>query len=117
MFGIFKPAPRLSAAEAITRAQSGELLVIDVRDHGEVNATGRAEGALHIPLMTLKMKCDPSSPERLGALTPEKPIALYCASGARSQMAAQMLTAMGYREVHNIGGLYDWQAAGGALAR
>ena len=117
MLNFFRSAPRLSAADAVARARRGELLVIDVRDIGELTASGRAEGALHVPLMTFKMKCDPSSPECLVELSLDRPIALYCASGARSQMAARMMSAMGYREVHNIGGLRDWQAAGGAITR
>jgi rhodanese-related sulfurtransferase len=32
-------------------------------------------------------------------------------------MAAQMLVGLGYVEVYNIGGLGDWQAAGGAVTR
>lgn len=118
MLSVLKPsAPRLGAAEAVSRVKSGDLILIDVRDGTELAASGRAEGALHVPLMLLKMKCDPSSPECLAELSPEKPVALYCASGARSQMAAQTLSAMGYSEVHNIGSLYDWHAAGGAVVR
>ena len=117
MLNFFKPAARLSAADAVARANSGDLIVIDVREMGEVAATGRANGALHVPLVTLKMKCDPSSPECLAELALDKPIAVYCASGGRSQMAMQMLTSMGYREVHNIGGLFDWQSAGGSVTR
>jgi rhodanese-related sulfurtransferase len=117
MFNFRKPAPRLSAADAVARAKAGELTLIDVRDTGELAASGRAEGALHVPLMLLRMKCDPASPECLAELSTDRPVALYCATGARSQMATQMLAAMGYREVHNIGGLYDWRAAGGAITR
>lgn len=109
--------PRLSAADAVHRVKAGDLILIDVRDGNELAASGRAEGAQHVPLALLKMKCDPSSPECLAGLSPEKPVALYCASGARSQMAAQMLGAMGYAEVYNIGGLHDWHAAGGAVVR
>ncbi|MBC7141928.1 MAG: sulfurtransferase [Rhodobacteraceae bacterium] len=118
MLSFLKPsAPRLNAADAVARVAAGELTLIDVRDGNELAASGRAAGALHVPLMVLKMKCDPSSPECLADLSVDRPVALYCASGARSQMAAQMLRAMGYREVHNIGGFYDWQAAGGAITR
>ncbi|MCB2114914.1 MAG: sulfurtransferase [Rhodobacteraceae bacterium] len=117
MFNFLKSAPRLTAADAVARAKAGELIVIDVRDIAEIKATGRAAGSLHIPLMTLQMKCDPSSPECLAELKSGKPIALYCASGGRSQMAAQMMAQLGYAEVHNIGGFFDWQAAGGAVAR
>ncbi|OYX41783.1 MAG: sulfurtransferase [Rhodobacterales bacterium 32-67-9] len=110
-------APRFSATDAVRLVKAGELILIDVRDGSELAASGRAEGALHVPLALLKMKCDPSSPECLAELSPEKPVALYCASGARSQVAAQMLGAMGYAEVYNIGGLYDWHAAGGTVTR
>lgn len=117
MFSFLKPAPRFSAAEAVERVRAGTLVLIDVRDGAEVAATGRAAGALHVPLAALRMKCDPASPECLPGLSTEKAVALYCASGARSAMAARMLTAMGYREVYNVGGLHHWQAAGGAVTR
>lgn len=117
MLNFFKSVPRLTAAEAVARVRAGDLTLIDVRDPGELAATGRAEGALHVPLAVLRMRCDPSSPECLPELSTDRPVAVYCASGGRSQMAAQMLTSMGYREVHNIGGLFDWQAAGGAITR
>lgn len=117
MLNLFKSTPRLSAAEAVARVRTGALTLIDVRDAGELAATGRAEGALHVPLMLVPMKCDPKSPECLPELSTDKPVAVYCASGGRSQMAAQQLGAMGYREVHNIGGFFDWQAAGGKITR
>ena len=108
---------RIAAKDAIARAAKGELLVIDIRDGSEIAASGKAKGALHVPLAAFKMRCDPSSPECLAELSLEKPVALYCASGARSQMAAQMMAQMGYKEVYNLGGLYDWHAAGGEITR
>ncbi len=108
---------RISAKDAIDRAARGELVVIDVREGGEVAASGKAKGALHVPLAALRMRCDPKSPECLADLSVEKAVALYCASGARSQMAAQMMAQMGYGQVFNIGGLHDWHAAGGAIER
>lgn len=108
---------RITAREAIARAATGDLIVIDVRDGSEVAASGKAKGALHVPLAALRMRCDPNSPECLAELSLDTPVALYCASGARSQMAAQMLAQMGYGQVYNIGGLHDWHAAGGAITR
>ena len=107
---------RIHAKDAVARAAKGELVVIDVRDGMELRQ-GKAAGALHVPLMALKMKCDPASPECLPQLALDTPVALYCASGARSQGAGQMLVQMGYKEVYNLGGLYDWHAAGGAVER
>ena len=123
MFGILNAlsrggqGARLSPTEAVALAAQGALTVIDVRDIAEVKATGKAKGALHVPLMMLATRCDPKSPECLPGLTPDTPIAVYCASGGRSQMAAGMLAQMGYGSVANIGGLGDWQAAGGPVER
>lgn len=108
-------APGLSPAEAVQKAARGELTVIDVRDHNELAASGKAKGALHIPLSTLNFKADPRHPEFHPELDPGKPVAVYCASGARSQMATQVLKGLGFAEVHNIGGLLHWQSAGGEI--
>ncbi|MCB2111393.1 MAG: sulfurtransferase [Defluviimonas sp.] len=116
LFGS-SPAPRMPASDIVARVGTGEIVLIDVREAGELAAFGRAEGALHVPLAVLRMKCDPSCPECLAELKSGRPIALYCASGARSQMAAQVLKSLGHGEVVNLGGLGDWIAAGGAVSR
>ncbi|MCR8547255.1 rhodanese-like domain-containing protein [Salipiger sp. P9] len=110
-------AADMSAAEAVEKSRAGEIVVIDIRDGMELKATGKAKGALHVPMAAFKMRCDPSSPECLPELKSGKPIAVYCASGARSGMAKGMLKRFGYEDVHNIGGLAHWQRAGGAIER
>jgi rhodanese-related sulfurtransferase len=70
-----------------------------------------------MPLMRLRDMADPRHPDFHDALKEQKPIAVYCASGARSHSAAQMLNQMGYDEVHNIGGLGHWAQAGGSIER
>jgi len=107
---------RMTPQDAMQRMAEGTLTLLDVRDPGERKMTGTAKGAVAIPLSVLRMQADPRSPEKSAALDPEKPVAIYCASGARSQMAAQALLGMGYREVYNLGGLHNWTSAGGALA-
>ncbi len=115
-FGFGKPqAPALAPAEAVQRAKAGELVLVDVRDISELQATGKARGAVHIPLMLLQTRADPRSPECDPALKAGKPLGVYCASGGRSQMAAEMLMKMGHEEVHNIGGIGDWANAGGVI--
>ncbi|MCX8014119.1 MAG: rhodanese-like domain-containing protein, partial [Rectinema sp.] len=37
----------------------------------------------------------------------DKPVILYCASGARSAYAARILKMLGFQKVINAGGLYD----------
>ncbi|MDK3016405.1 rhodanese-like domain-containing protein [Pseudodonghicola flavimaris] len=109
--------PGLSAEEAVAAAAAGDVIVIDVRDHAEVAASGKAKGALHIPLMRLQDLCDPRHPEFCGKLTPESRIACYCASGGRSGRAAALLEKLGYKDVHNIGGLGHWIRAGGQIEK
>lgn len=109
------PVVAISASDAIIRCTSGDLTVIDVREAAEVSASGKATGALHIPLTLLNFQADPRNPDFHADLDLEKPVALYCASGARSNMAAQMLARLGYTAVHNIGGLGNWINAGGTV--
>lgn len=111
--GVMHMAPKT----AISEVAKGAIILIDVRDGGEVLASGKAAGALHLPLAALRMKADPASPECDPALKLGKPLVLYCASGARSNAAGQMLMKMGYEDVRNIGGLRDWAIAGGAIER
>jgi len=86
-----------------------------VRNADEVARSGKARGAINIPLMLLSMQADPRSPECRKELSAGAPIAVYCASGGRSGSAVALLKRMGHAEAHNIGGLGDWVAAGGKL--
>ena len=114
MFG-FSFKSKLSPQEAVQGVRDGSITVIDVREHGEVKMSGKASGALHIPLVRLRDMADPRHPDFVKKLDPETKIAVYCASGARSFSAARMLRQLGYDDVHNIGGLGQWVQAGGAL--
>ena len=72
-------------------------IVVDVRTPGEF-AGGAYPGAVNIPLDEL-----PGRVEELG--TKDRDITLYCASGARSGYAAQLLQRLGFTHVTNGGGL------------
>ncbi|SEP55633.1 rhodanese-like domain-containing protein [Thalassovita taeanensis] len=114
MFGFMRQsAPALPLTEAISQVASGEMILVDIRDHNELTQTGKADGALHIPLMRLSMVADPRHPDFHPDLDLTKPIGLYCASGARSAMAVNVMRKLGYENVHNLGGLSHWVAAGG----
>ncbi len=89
-------------APPATRPASIELpgtLVIDVRSEREFQATA-IEHAINVPL--------PQLAHRIAELATDKttPLVLYCASGARSGSACQMLRQLGYTHVTNAGGLY-----------
>lgn len=120
MFGLFTSRSgdiAFDPAEAVRGAAAGTITLVDIRDPSEIRKTGRAAGALQVPLATLRMKADPASPEQLPEFRAGKPLVLYCASGARSQLAVRMLRQMGHQEAYNMGALDHWQAAGGVIER
>jgi len=72
--------------------------IIDVRTPQEFS-TASYPKAKNIPLDLL--------PSRMDGLPKDKPIVLYCASGARSAQAARMLKKAGFTDVVSAGGLSD----------
>jgi phage shock protein E len=73
--------------------------VVDVRTPAEF-ADEAYPGAINIPL--------PALPARMNELEPkDKPIVLYCATGARSGQAMRFLRQNGFADVVNAGGLDD----------
>ncbi len=72
--------------------------VVDVRSPDEFRG-GAYPGAINIPVQVL--------PARMGELPKDRPVVLYCASGARSAAAARMLKQAGFADVVNAGGLGD----------
>ena len=76
---------------------SNEPLVIDVRSVQEFRG-GAIPGAINIPLDEL-----PEHINKLGGYS--RDITVYCASGARSSYAQQMLMKVGFTNVKNGGGI------------
>jgi phage shock protein E len=73
--------------------------VVDVRTPAEFK-DGSYPGAINIPLMVL--------PVRMHELEPrDRPVVLFCASGARSGQGARLLKQAGFTDVVNAGGLDD----------
>lgn len=71
--------------------------VVDVRTPAEFK-DGSYPGAINIPISLL--------PVRMNELEPkDKPIVLFCASGARSGQGARLLKQAGFTDVINAGGL------------
>ncbi|RSK38198.1 sulfurtransferase [Rhodovulum iodosum] len=99
------------------RAEAGELTLLDIRSDIEVERSGKANGAVHIPVRFLRAKADPKNPKCHPGLKPDVPVAIYCASGSRSVFAGRILMKMGYARVYNLGSLNDWQRAGGRCER
>ncbi len=106
--------PSLTPAEAQTLMANPTTLVLDVRDPSELAATGKIPGAINISRGMLEFRADPTSPSHNPALAAAKTLILYCASGGRAILAAKTLQDMGYTNIHTLGALKDWIAAGGA---
>ena len=74
--------------------------LVDVRTPQEYSR-GALPGAVNVPLQNLLVG--------IQQLEKNKPIILYCASGMRSQQAAQALSIFGHASVHDLGGLRNCQ--------
>jgi rhodanese-related sulfurtransferase len=88
--------------EARELASQGALL-LDVREDDEWRS-GRAPGAVHVPLAEL--------PDHLDELARDRPIVCVCRSGGRSSRAGQFLVEQGFEAVNLAGGMQAWAAAG-----
>jgi rhodanese-related sulfurtransferase len=104
--------PKLSPDEAVEKMQSGDVLIVDVRDPTEVQQTGRIKGAVNVSRGMLEFRADPDSQYHNPAFQKDKTILLHCASGGRSALAGKTLQDMGYTAVFNIGGFKDLAEAG-----
>lgn len=93
------PDHAVSTAPHPATPRSVGTMVIDVRSQREFDATA-IDHAINVPL--------PHLAHHIGTLVPDKatPLVLYCASGARSAGACQLLEQLGYTNVTNAGGLY-----------
>lgn len=100
-------------------SEKQDLLLIDVRESSEYEQ-GHIANALLVPRGILEAAADLNYPKHVEVLysARERPLALYCATGGRSAMAAVTLQMMGFKEVYSLaGGLSQWQEAGLPLVR
>ncbi|MDR3393421.1 MAG: rhodanese-like domain-containing protein [Parasulfuritortus sp.] len=85
-------------------SRKDDILLIDVRTEAEVSA-GAIAGAIHIPLHLLPLKAH--------EIPQDKPVVIYCRSGARSAQACAFMQQKGYDNMHNLsGGIAAWARAG-----
>ncbi len=108
--------PWITPVAAVRAVAEGAVLV-DVRSHREVASTGLAKGALHIPMAEFEAAATPGTPAFRPALSGDRPVILYCATGVRSQIAGGFLITRGVTQVWNLGGLRDWLDGGGTVCR
>jgi rhodanese-related sulfurtransferase len=103
---------RITPSDAAELMKRGDVLVVDVRDLPELQASGKVQGAVNVSRGMLEFRADPQSPYYDKALDPSKTVILYCASGGRSALAGKTLQDLGYKDVRNLGAFKDWAEAG-----
>ena len=107
--------PRITPAQAKEMMANGNTLVVDVRDAGEVEKSGKIASAINVSRGMLEFRADPDTPYHDKNFSRDKTIVLYCASGGRSALSGKVLKDMGYAHVYNLGAFKDWAENGGAV--
>jgi sulfur-carrier protein adenylyltransferase/sulfurtransferase len=96
----------IDATQARDRIESGEPVVVDVREQAEWDE-GHIPGAVHVPRGHLESRIERLAPD------PSRPVVTYCSAGNRSAFAAKTLSELGYEDVVSLaGGFTDWKRNG-----
>ena len=95
----------ITADEALKLSNENKCTLIDIREKGELDKTGRIENSNHIPRGMLEFWLDPEGPYfKSGKIDMNKEMVLFCAGGLRSALAAKSLKEMGFEKVSHIDG-------------
>jgi rhodanese-related sulfurtransferase len=95
----------ITANEALKLSNEDVCTLIDIREKGELDKTGRIEKSNHIPRGMLEFWLDPEGAYfKSGKIDMNKEIVLFCAGGLRSALAAKSLKEMGFEKVSHIDG-------------
>ena len=92
----------ISQQEAKQMMDSGNVLVLDVREQDEYS-TGHIGGAVLLPVGTINA-------DTASKVIPSKDttVLVYCRSGNRSKKASATLAKLGYTNIYEIGGITTW---------
>ncbi len=96
-----------------------DLLILDVRESSE-HEQGHIRNAMLVPRGILEAAADKDYPKHQPTLVAarKRPVAVYCATGGRSAMAAATLKQMGFENVVSLaGGITRWQQEDRPLVR
>ena len=96
----------VDVSEAARAAESGEALLLDVREDEEW-AAGRAPAAVHAPMSELRQDTVPR----------DRRVLVLCRVGGRSAAVTQALEQLGYDVADVTGGMLAWASAGLPVVR
>lgn len=101
----------IGALEAAAEVAAGRRVLVDVREESE-RAAGAPDPSRSLPRSLLELRLAESG------LAPEQPLALICAAGSRSLLAADTLRRAGFADLRSVAGGFDaWKAAGLPVSR
>lgn len=93
---------QITAEDAKKIMDSGEEhIILDVREQDEFDA-GHIPGAILLPYTEIENKAEEMLPNK------DKQILVYCRSGRRSKIAAEVLARLGYTNIKEFGDIIDW---------
>ncbi len=96
----------ISPQDAAAKLNSGEAVIVDVRDRDEWDE-GHIPGATHMSRGTIELDIEEKVPDTNAM------IICHCGGGGRGALATESLQKMGYKNVRNMaGGFKAWKAAG-----
>lgn len=102
----------LTPEEANALHQTGQALIVDIRDVRELQRDGCIAGAEHVPRGMLEFWIHPQSPYFRDYFDTHKKVVLMCNKGWRSALAAKALGDLGFEVAHMQGGYGGWQDSG-----
>ncbi len=107
IYKLKKEVKEINVHELADQLKNNEdLTLVDVRELDEWSQ-GRINGSVHIPRGFLELRIEALVPDR------NQPIAITCAGGTRSLLAARDVQQLGYTNVVSVaGGFNGWKNAG-----
>ena len=92
----------ITAEEAKRIMDSEEdYIILDTRTEAEYDE-GHIPGAIVIPHDEIADRAEEELPDK------DRSILVYCRSGRRSKLAAEILVELGYTNIKEFGGIIDW---------
>lgn len=107
----------------LTEDGDSDVVIIDVREPGELKSTGHIPRALNIPVTSAPDSfhiADEEFEDRFGYPRPAKDreVVFYCKAGVRSRAAAGLAREAGWTRVGEYPGSWlDWAGKGGKVER
>lgn len=98
--------------EMAQKLNSGEIVMVDIRDPRELERDGMVPDAFHAPRGMLEFWIDPESPYHKPRFAEGKTYVFFCAGGMRSLLAAKVAQEMGLDSRSMLGGFRRWKQEG-----